>query len=88
MANNDNKPLFCEGVYPSVIKTQYGEIINLKIDIDKLRRNLTVTDDNGRECIFAQIKTGKDGGKYAVINLFKYPNRDAAASIEDEEIPF
>ena len=73
----DNKKInFCLGVYAKKVNTQYGELINLEIDVNYIKRNLTRENSRGCDVVYATIKTGKDGNPYVVMNEYMYNKKD------------
>lgn len=58
---------FAQGVNVKVVKTQYGEIIKLGINYEKVGEN-PINDDGW---INLNILTSKNGKKYVVVDTYK-----------------
>jgi hypothetical protein len=79
---------FAKGVNVKVVNTQYGEIIKLGINYEKVGEN-PINDDGW---INLDILTSKNGKKYAVIDTYKPKKKETDGQImdfgDDEEVPF
>lgn len=85
------KPNFVKGLKVKTIKTKYGEIIKLAVNMDDFQQNPLKKN----KYLDIDILTSKSGNKYAVINDYK-KNVDAETvkeefdgkEITEDEIPF
>ena len=77
---------FAKGVKVKTVQTKYGEIIKVGIKLEEFGDN-PITDAG---YINFDIKTSKNGNKYAEINNFKPTSNLVSAEIiiDDGEIPF
>lgn len=77
---------FAKGVKVRAVQTKYGEIIKIGIKLEEFGDN-PITDSG---FINFDIKTSKNGNKYAEINNFKPTSNLVSAEtiIDDGEIPF
>ena len=79
---------FAKGVNVKVVNTQYGEIIKLGINYEKVGEN-PINDDGW---INLDILTSKNGKKYAVVDTFKTKKQGTDGQImqfdDSEQIPF
>lgn len=79
---------FAKGVNVKVVKTQYGEIIKLGINYEKVGEN-PINDDGW---INLDILTSKNGKKYAVVDDYKLKKGKSDGQImqfdDDGSIPF
>lgn len=79
---------FAKGVNVKVVKTQYGEIIKLGINYEKVGDN-PINEDGW---INLDILTSKNGKKYAVVDTYKPKKQGTDGQImrfeDDGEIPF
>lgn len=69
---------FAKGVVVKTVKTQYGEIIKIGINVDEFMQNPI----NERSYINFDILTSKEGKKYAALDTYK-PKQEPI-----EEMPF
>ena len=74
---------FAKGVRINVVKTKYGEIIKVGINLEEFSNNHI----NEKGYINFDILTAKDGKKYAEINNFK-PTSNLATEAQIEDVPF
>ena len=67
--------IYIDGMYVSSVKTQYGEIIKLNIDIEKLKdfteEHGVESFKNGRVYLNVDVRESKTGSKYACLNEWK-----------------
>ena len=79
---------FAKGVNVKVVKTQYGEIIKLGINYEKVGDN-PINDDGW---INLAILTSKNGKKYAVVDTYRLKKTESDGQImqfeDDSQIPF
>ena len=79
---------FAKGVNVKVVKTQYGEIIKVGINYEKVGEN-PINDDGW---INLDILTSKNGKKYAVVDDYKLKKGKSDGQImqfeDDGEIAF
>ena len=80
---------FAKGVNVKVVNTQYGEIIKLGINYEKVGEN-PINDDGW---INLDILTSQNGKKYAVVDTYKPKKTQSGGQVmqfdlESEEIPF
>ena len=79
---------FAKGVNVKVVKTQYGEIIKVGINCEKVGEN-PINDDGW---INIDILTSKNGKKYAVVDTYKPKKQETDDQImqfgDIEEIPY
>lgn len=82
---------FVNGMKVKTVKTQYGEIIKLDIDMEVFKTNPV---KKGRY-LNIDLLTNREGKKYAVINEYQKPvdaetvkKEFDGKEINDEEIPF
>ena len=79
---------FAKGVNVKVVNTQYGEIIKLGINYEKVGEN-PINDDGW---INLDILTSKNGKKYAVVDDYKLKKGKSDGQImqfeDDGEIPY
>lgn len=79
---------FAKGVNVKVVKTQYGEIIKLGINYEKVGDN-PINEDGW---INLDILTSKNGKKYAVVDDYKAKKGKSDGQImkfdDSEQIPF
>ena len=78
---------FVKGMIVKTIETKYGEITKLSINKDSFLEN--PFDERG--WLNVDLKTSKEGKKYATINDFKKgatASEEVEKDINEEEIPF
>jgi hypothetical protein len=79
---------FAKGVNVKVIKTQYGEILKLGVNVNQLGEN-PINDDGW---VNLAIMTSKAGKKYVVVDDFKPKKKETDGEImqfdDSEQIPF
>lgn len=79
---------FAKGVSVKVVKTQYGEIIKVGINYEKVGDN-PINEDGW---INLDILTSKNGKKYAVVDDYKAKKGKSDGQImqfdDSEQIPF
>jgi len=80
---------FAKGVNVKVVKTQYGEIIKVGVNLEEFGDN-PINDDGW---INLDILTSKNGKKYAVVDTYKPKKTQSGGQVmqfdlESEDIPF